>query len=179
MAPEPEPTPFAARFYFIPRAIRRPQGALVRMFRRYFERAPGWVLLTTRGRTSGLPREVLLPCERFRGGLYVISTYGWRSNWMRNIRRDARVSVTSSGWVVSGRAEVLERLDAKRALVAAHPFFPPLPIGLLNLLHRTVLRPLSVAFLRWWVTARPVVVVRPDASGDPQAELPSPTTLPQ
>jgi hypothetical protein len=51
--------PLAARLHFIPRALRTPQGALVRRFRRYFEQAPGWVLLTTRGRKTGLPREVL------------------------------------------------------------------------------------------------------------------------
>lgn len=39
--------PFAARLHFMPMALRRPQNALVRVLRRYFERAPGWVLLTT------------------------------------------------------------------------------------------------------------------------------------
>ena len=42
---------------------------IIKTFRRYFERAPGWVILTTRGRKTGLPREVLLPCERFTGKL--------------------------------------------------------------------------------------------------------------
>jgi hypothetical protein len=40
----------------VPRAIRPIQTALVRVFRRYFETAPGWVLLTTTGRRTGLPR---------------------------------------------------------------------------------------------------------------------------
>ncbi len=52
--------PFAAHLYFIPRALRRPQAALVRLPRRYFQVAPGWVLLTTTGRKTGLSREVLL-----------------------------------------------------------------------------------------------------------------------
>lgn len=73
--------PFAARLHFIPRALRGPQNTLVRLLRGYFERAPGWVLLTTRGRNTGLPREILLPCERSSEGLILISTYGWRSNW--------------------------------------------------------------------------------------------------
>jgi hypothetical protein len=80
--------PFAARLHFVPRSIRGLQAAVVRLFRQYFERAPGWVPLTTVGRRTGLPREVLLPCERFRDGLIVISTYGWRSDWIRNIGRD-------------------------------------------------------------------------------------------
>ncbi len=158
----PTPEPFAARLHFIPRVVVRPvQRALVRVFRRYFEQAPGWVLLTTTGRKTGLPREVLLPCERFADGMLVISTYGTRSDWMRNIAREPRVRVTCAGWVVDARAEVIDDLAAKRALVTAHPYFAPAPFGWLDLLHRTVLRPLTVAFLRWWVSNRPVVVVRP------------------
>jgi len=152
--------PRAARLHFIPRVlIRYPQRALVRLFRGYFERAPGWVLLTTRGRKTGLPREVLLPCERYGRCLLVISTYGARSDWIRNIARTADVQVTDRGRRVPGRAEILEDDRAKQALVSEHPFFVPLPIGILNLIHRTVLRPIWVPFLRWWVTGRPVVVV--------------------
>jgi deazaflavin-dependent oxidoreductase (nitroreductase family) len=91
--------PLFARLHFIPRVLlRHPQRALVRVFRRCFERAPGWVLLSTTGRKTGLPREVLLPCERFADGLLVISTYGRRSDWMRNIEKDPHVSVTCAGW---------------------------------------------------------------------------------
>ena len=132
----------------------------MRLFRRYFERAPGWVLLTTTGRRTGLPREVLLPCERSIDALIVISTYGERSDWIRNIRRDPRVHVTCAGWVLPARAEIVEELEAKRTLVSAHPFFPPAPFAVLNLLHRTLLRPLWLPFLRWWVKRRPVVVIR-------------------
>jgi len=153
--------PFAVRLHFIPRAIRPVQGTIVRVFRRYFERAPGWVLLTTTGRRTGLPREVLLPCERTADALFVISTYGDHSDWIRNIRRDPRVRVTAAGWVLPARAEIVEDLYEKRALVSAHPFFAPFPIGVLNLIHRTVLRRPMVAFLRWWVRLRPIVVVRP------------------
>ncbi len=153
--------PLAARFHFLPRAIRPLQGAIVRLFRRYFEHAPGWVLLTTTGRTTGLPREVLLPCERSRDALIVISTYGWRSDWMRYIRRDARVRVTCAGWVLSAQADVVEDLEAKLSIVSAHLFFPPAPFAILNWLHRTLLRPLWLPFLRWWVKSRPVVVIRP------------------
>jgi hypothetical protein len=31
-----------------------------------------------------------------------------------------------------------------------------------NFVHRTLLRPLWVPFLRWWVTNRPVVIIRPE-----------------
>jgi len=160
--------PFAARLHVIPRIIIKPvQTALVRMFRRYFEQAPGWVVMTTTGRRSGFPREVLLPCERWAEGMLVISTYGNRSDWMRNIRRNPRVLVTCAGWMVAAEAEIVEELDAKRALVDAHPFCAPAPFGLINFLHRTLLRPLTCAFLRWWVNNRPVVVIRPQRAAAP------------
>ena len=71
--------PLVARFHFVTRFTSRLQAVLVRLLRRYFVRAPGWILLTTRGRRTGLPREVLLPCERFQDGILVISTYDRRS----------------------------------------------------------------------------------------------------
>ena len=159
--------PFAARLHFLPRSIRPLHAAMVRLLRRYFERAPGWVLLTTTGRRTGLPREVLLPCERSRDTLIVISTYGSQSDWIRNIRRDPRVQVTCAGWVLRAQAEIVEDIEAKRALISAHPFFPLAPFAVLNLLHRTVLRPVWLPFLRWWVTLRPVVVIRPEDAGRP------------
>jgi deazaflavin-dependent oxidoreductase (nitroreductase family) len=155
--------PFAARLHVIPRVIRPLQSAIVRLFRRYFEQAPGWILLTTTGRKTGLPREVLLPCERWRDQLIVISTYGWRSDWIRNLRRDPHVHVTCAGWVLPAQAEIVEDLETKQALVAAHPFFVPAPFAVANFLHRTVLRPVWVPFLKWWVRSRPVVVIRPRA----------------
>jgi deazaflavin-dependent oxidoreductase (nitroreductase family) len=144
-------------------ALRRPQNALVRVLRRYFERAPGWVLLTTRGRKTGLPREVLLPCERSADSLLVISTYGWRSHWIRNIQRDPAVQVTCGGWVVSGRAEIVEDPDRKHSIVGSSPFFPPAPFAPVHALLRSLLRPLLVALLRRWVAPRPLVVVRPES----------------
>jgi deazaflavin-dependent oxidoreductase (nitroreductase family) len=152
--------PFAERLHFIPRVVMRyPQALLVRVFRRTIERAPGWVLLTTKGRKTGLPREVLLPCERFDDRILVISTYGRRSDWIRNIERERQVRVTSAGHLVEGRAEIIEAVDVRRQLLSAHPFFVPFPARWLNALHRTLLRPIWVPFLRWWVRHRPVVMI--------------------
>ncbi len=158
------PEPFAARLHWIPRALRGTQGALVQLFRYYFERAPGWVLLTTRGRKTGLPREVLLPCERSPDAIILISTYGWRSDWIRNLKLDPRVRVTCAGWVVPGRAEIVEDLTTKRALISAHPFFAAMPVAPVHLLLRALLRPLLVLFLRRWVGPRPVVLIRAETT---------------
>jgi deazaflavin-dependent oxidoreductase (nitroreductase family) len=142
----------------------------VRLLRRYFERAPGWVLLTTRGRRTGLPREVLLPCERSPEGLIVISTYGWRSNWVRNIQRCTDVQITAGGWLLSGRAELVEALDRKLELVSKHPFFPVAPFAVVHAVLRTLLRPVLVFLLRRWIRPRPLVVVHPVALVPPAPE---------
>jgi deazaflavin-dependent oxidoreductase (nitroreductase family) len=156
-----EREPFAAHLHFIPRALRAPQNAIVRIFRRYFESAPGWVLLTTSGRKTGLPREVLLPCERYSDGLIVISTYGWRSHWIRNISHQPEVRVTCGGWVLSGRAEIVVDRQHKLALISANPFFPAAPFVIVHAVLRTLLRPLLVLLLRRWVAPRPIVLIRP------------------
>jgi deazaflavin-dependent oxidoreductase (nitroreductase family) len=151
--------PFAAKLHFIPRAIRGLQTGLVNRFRGYFSHAPGWVLLGTIGRRTGLPRETLLPCVRADGTVIVISTYGSRSDWIRNLRKNPAVKVTRDGAVVSGRAEVVEDLAKKRALVSEHPFFAPAPFKIVNAIALGVFRPALVAFLRRWVTVRPIVVI--------------------
>src|SRR5881396_3445379 len=160
MAPSKPPEPFAARMHFLPRLIRPIQTAIVRAFRPYFERAPGWMLLVTRGRRTGLPREVLLPCERTADAVIVISTYHWRSDWIRNLRADPRVSVTCAGWTIPARAEIVEDPAAKRAIIGKYPFFPAAPFVVVHAVLRTVLRPLLVLCLRRWVAPRPMVVMR-------------------
>lgn len=155
MDARPKQEPFAAHLHFIPRTLARLQAAIVSLFRPTLERSPNWVLLITRGRRTGLPRDVLLPCIRTARTVIVISTYGWRSDWIRNIRKTPEVRVTWDGRQLPGRAEAVEDLPRKRQLVTEHPFFPPAPSALLNRL----LRPVLVPLLRRWVTPRPVVVI--------------------
>jgi len=159
MGTPPKPEPFAARLHVIPRLIRPLQTAIVRAFRAYFERAPGWMLLTTRGRQTGLAREVLLPCVRTPHTIITMSTYGMRSDWIRNLKKDPAVRVTCNGQVVPARAEIVDDLARKRALVTAHPFFAPAPFAIVHAVVLTFFRPILVALLRQWVTVRPVVVL--------------------
>ncbi|HUO06494.1 MAG TPA: nitroreductase family deazaflavin-dependent oxidoreductase [Candidatus Binataceae bacterium] len=153
------PEPLKERMHVIPRTIRPIQNSLVSAFHGYFSRAPGWVLLTTIGRKSGLPREVLLPCTRTNGEIIVISTYGMRSDWIRNISKNTDVKVTCDGAIVPGRAEIVDDVKKKRALVSKHPFFAPAPFEIVNAVALRLTRPAMVAFLRNWVTDRPVVVI--------------------
>jgi deazaflavin-dependent oxidoreductase (nitroreductase family) len=164
--------PLAANLHPVALAIRRPQERLVRLMRRYFERAPGWVLLTTTGRKTGLPREVLLPCERTSEGLVVISTYGWRANWIRNIQRSSQVSVSVGGWVAGAEAEIIDDVDRKRSIVMANPFFPVAPFAIFQIPLRTVLRPVLQLLLKHWVKPRPIVFIRPERILSPKPIAP-------
>src|SRR5208282_2478790 len=159
MVPTARVEPFAAKLHFIPRTIHPVQAAIVNSQRDYFSRASGWVLLTTTGRRTGLPREVLLPCARDDNHVYLISTYGWQSDWIRNLRKNPKVKVTCDGVVVSGRAKMIEDLDDKTRIVTEHPFVPFAPFEMVHAVALTATRPLLVAFLRRWVASRPVVVV--------------------
>ena len=151
--------PFAARMHVIPRTIRPVQTRVNEALRGYFSSAPGWVLLTTVGRKTGLPREVLLPCTRAHGEIIVISTYGNRSDWIRNLRKNPECKVTRNGKVVSGLAEVIDDVKKKRALMSEHPFVPAAPFEIVNAAATRLMRPLLVARLSSWVTGRPVVVI--------------------
>jgi deazaflavin-dependent oxidoreductase (nitroreductase family) len=151
--------PWAAHLHFVARAIRGPQESLVSLFRRDLERSRDWVLLTTRGRKTGLPREVLLPCARDGSRVLVVSTYGRRSAWIRNLEACPEIELTSRGKKVRGRAEIIDDVARKHALAAEMPFTPLLPIGLAQSLARGALRGPTVAWLKLWVTPRPVVLI--------------------
>ncbi|HTO54296.1 MAG TPA: nitroreductase family deazaflavin-dependent oxidoreductase [Myxococcota bacterium] len=155
----PRREPFAARLHGFALAIQRPQRALVHWLRRDLERAPHWVLLVTRGRKTGLPREVLLPCARDGARVLVISTYARRAAWLRNVEACGDVRITSGGATVDARAEVVDDLACKHGLVEALPFIPLAPWRFVQKLARGAAKPLAVAWLRRWVAARPVVLI--------------------
>lgn len=156
----PSSEPWAARLHGFARAIRVPQESLVSLFRGGVERSRHWVLLTTRGRKTGLPREVLLPCARDRDRVLVISTYGRRSAWIRNLEACADVTITARGRTLEGRAEIVDDVARKQALVEEMPFVPLAPIGFVQTLARGPLRALAVAWLHSWVAPRPIVLIR-------------------
>jgi len=147
------------------RLLHRPQTVLVRFFRRSLAHDPRWVLLTTRGRKSGQPREVLLPCGRTSDAIIVISAYGRRSNWFRNLEQDPEVTVTCAGWVLRAHADIIDEPEAKRALLAAHPYIPSFPFILLPFVLHPLLFPVARPLLLRFVHHRPIVVFRSRASG--------------
>lgn len=77
-----------------------------------------FVLLEHRGRRSGLIRQVVLETISVDAtSIHVISGYGWRAQWLRNIETDPRVRVTC-GWSRprAARATVLPAEEAVAVL---------------------------------------------------------------
>jgi deazaflavin-dependent oxidoreductase (nitroreductase family) len=82
--------------------------------------AAGYFLtLTTTGRRSGLPRRTPLNYAILDGCVYLLSGFGTRADWYRNLTADDRVSLALPGRVVEGVATpVLDPLEAERAAMA-------------------------------------------------------------
>lgn len=79
-APNPE------RKYRTVTAFQRRLNAVVR-------RLPGQTLLETTGRVSGLPRRTPVGGRREGDSFWLVSEFGERSQYIRNIRADPRVRV--------------------------------------------------------------------------------------
>jgi deazaflavin-dependent oxidoreductase (nitroreductase family) len=83
--------------------------------------------LTTIGRTTGLPREIeiwfVVSGERF----YLFAETGEAAGWVKNIRRNPKVTVRITEWQIDATARVLDRrADSKLwdqvAAIADHKY---------------------------------------------------------
>ena len=66
------------------------------------------LLLTTTGRRSGKPHRIAIEYFAFEKVIYVISGYGRKADWFKNILKDNRVEVTIKGKRLNGLAEIVE-----------------------------------------------------------------------
>src|SRR3954447_4462556 len=75
-------------------------------------RLPGWALLETTGRRSGLPRRVPLG-DGLRGETFwIVTEHGWSADYVKNIQADPHVRVKTRGRWRSGTARILADDDA-------------------------------------------------------------------
>lgn len=65
------------------------------------------LLLTTRGRKSGLPRVTPLQYEHWNGVLWVASARGAEADWFCNLVVDPHVEVEMNGEHFSGQAQAI------------------------------------------------------------------------
>lgn len=84
----------------------------------------GWVVsfapllvLTTRGRKSGLPRHTTLEYRRHGSKLYILSIWGERPDWYQNLRDDpcATIKLGNHGYSVEAHP-VKDKSEAQRVL---------------------------------------------------------------
>ncbi|MGI5394331.1 nitroreductase/quinone reductase family protein [Streptomyces sp. CA-251251] len=101
--PEPSGTPrptYAERKYRTVTAVQRRLNAVLR-------RLPAQTLLETTGRVSGRPRRTPVGGRRVGGSFWLVSEFGERSQYVRNLRADPRVRVRVRGRWYTGTAHVL------------------------------------------------------------------------
>jgi deazaflavin-dependent oxidoreductase (nitroreductase family) len=65
------------------------------------------LVVTTRGRKSGLPRHTMLSYILNNGKEYVASGWGVRSDWVKNIQADPLVTIQAGGRIYSAHAKRL------------------------------------------------------------------------
>lgn len=87
----------------------------------------GWLLrpmnlmiLTTRGRKSGLPRHTVLEYRRHGSKLYVVSAWGKQPHWFRNLLADEGVTLQLGRGDVAAKACLIQ--DSAEALRALYMF---------------------------------------------------------
>ncbi|MFE9774029.1 nitroreductase/quinone reductase family protein [Streptomyces sp. NPDC005931] len=98
--PAPQPPPHAERKYRVVTAFQRRLNLLMR-------RLPLQTLLETRGRVSGLPRRTPVGGRRVGDCFWLVSEFGERSQYVRNIKADPRVRVRIRGRWHTGTARLL------------------------------------------------------------------------
>lgn len=101
------------------RSLRWMYRAPICLYRAGLGRLMGsrFLMLTHRGRRSGLPRYAVLEVvHREPRVWYVAAAYGRHADWFRNVLADPHVQVNFRGTVVDAVAEVVSEEEARRVL---------------------------------------------------------------
>lgn len=85
-------------------------------------RLPFQTLLETTGRSSGLPRQTPVGGRKVGDSFWLVSEFGYKSQYVRNIQADPRVRVRLAGRWHHGTAHLLPD-DDPVARLRALPFF--------------------------------------------------------
>lgn len=80
----------------------------------------GWLpflILTTRGRRTGLPRHTVLEYRRHGSKFYIISGWGEQAHWYKNLLADDQVTIQYGRLTIPARAvKVTDPAEALRAV---------------------------------------------------------------
>ena len=83
-----------------------------RIWNPLIRKVPAQQLLETVGRTSGRPRVTPIGRRRIGGEFWLVSEYGKRSQYIRNIKANSRVRVRDRGHWYTGTAHLMPEDDA-------------------------------------------------------------------
>jgi deazaflavin-dependent oxidoreductase (nitroreductase family) len=73
-----------------------------------------FIYVTTKGRKTGLPREIEIWFVECQGRFYIFAEHFHKANWVRNIQQDSRVQARLGSMNFSATARLLdEKQDAK------------------------------------------------------------------
>lgn len=100
MPSDPGTTDTAERKYRAARAVQRLLNPVMR-------RLPLQTVLETTGRTSGLPRRTPVGGRRVGQSFWLVSEFGERSQYVRNIKAEPRVRVRLRGRWHAGTAHLM------------------------------------------------------------------------
>lgn len=84
-----------------------------------------FMILTTTGRSSGLPRRTAIEFHEHNGRKYVLSAWGERAQWYRNILADPHVTVQTARGTERATAR---RITDEGELAAAFSFVEQSPV---------------------------------------------------
>ncbi|MFF7123412.1 MULTISPECIES: nitroreductase family deazaflavin-dependent oxidoreductase [unclassified Streptomyces] len=85
-------------------------------------RIPAQTILETTGRVSGLPRPTPVGGRRVGDSFWIVSEFGFKSQYVRNIQADPKVRVRIGGRWHHGTAHLLPEDDAVARLRALPRF---------------------------------------------------------
>ena len=86
---------------------------------RYLDWTP-FLILTTKGHVTGLPRPVALEYRRHGSKYYLLATWGEHTYWVQNILRDSTITFQHGNFVSRGNASVVD--NKAEALKAVYMF---------------------------------------------------------
>src|SRR5262245_39925130 len=84
------------------------------------------MILTTRGRKSGLPRRAVIEFRRHGRKIYAISAWGERPQWVQNIAHDPCVTIQRGKRTFTAQAHLVD--DPSEALRALYLFRRTSPV---------------------------------------------------
>ncbi|MBX9399635.1 nitroreductase family deazaflavin-dependent oxidoreductase [Streptomyces sp. TRM72054] len=82
----------------------------------FFRRLPNQTILETTGRKSGLPRQTPVGGRRIGRAFWLVSEYGEKSQYVRNIQANPRVRIRIKGEWHVGTAHLVPEDDARARL---------------------------------------------------------------